>query len=68
MPLQRYCHQTQVSIAGPIGNDNPYLGLLAHGDRFVVTGDSISMLVEVARLAKPRIVLSGPSITKLRPC
>lgn len=35
------------------GADNPYVGLLAHGDRFVVTGDSISMLVEVARLGKP---------------
>ncbi|HTN98361.1 MAG TPA: ELM1/GtrOC1 family putative glycosyltransferase [Nordella sp.] len=35
------------------GADNPYIGLLAHGDRFVVTGDSVSMLVEVARLGKP---------------
>lgn len=35
------------------GSDNPYVGLLAHGDRFVVTGDSVSMLVEVARLGKP---------------
>ena len=35
------------------GKDNPYVGLLAHGDRFVVTGDSISMLIEVARLGKP---------------
>lgn len=35
------------------GSENPYIGLLAHGDRFVVTGDSISMLVEVARLGKP---------------
>ena len=35
------------------GVDNPYVGLLAHGDRFVVTGDSVSMLVEVARLGKP---------------
>jgi uncharacterized protein len=35
------------------GADNPYVGLLAHGDRFVVTGDSVSMLVEVARLGKP---------------
>lgn len=34
-------------------SDNPYVGLLAHGDRFVVTGDSVSMLVEVARLGKP---------------
>lgn len=33
--------------------DNPYLGLLALADRFVVTGDSISMLVEIARLGKP---------------
>lgn len=36
-----------------LGSDNPYVGLLAHGDRFVVTGDSISMAVEVARLGKP---------------
>jgi mitochondrial fission protein ELM1 len=36
-----------------VGADNPYAGLLAHGDRFVVTGDSVSMLVEVARLGKP---------------
>jgi mitochondrial fission protein ELM1 len=35
------------------GKDNPYVGLLAYGDRFVVTGDSISMLIEVARLGKP---------------
>ncbi len=35
------------------GTDNPYVGLLAHGDRFIVTGDSVSMLVEVARLGKP---------------
>jgi hypothetical protein len=33
--------------------DNPYLGLLATGDRFVITGDSLSMLIEVARLGKP---------------
>jgi mitochondrial fission protein ELM1 len=39
-----------------IGSDNPYVGLLAHGDRFVVTGDSISMLVEVARLGKPMAI------------
>ncbi len=36
-----------------LGSDNPYVGLLAHGDRFVVTGDSVSMAVEVARLGKP---------------
>jgi mitochondrial fission protein ELM1 len=33
--------------------ENPYLGLIAHGDRFVVSGDSASMLVEIARLGKP---------------
>jgi hypothetical protein len=40
------------------GSDNPYVGLLAHGDRFVVTGDSVSMLVEVARLGKPLAIAS----------
>jgi mitochondrial fission protein ELM1 len=34
------------------GAGDPYAGLLAHADRFVVTGDSISMQVEVARLGK----------------
>ena len=33
--------------------DNPYLGLLGHADRFVVTGDSVSMMVEVASLGRP---------------
>mgnify|MGYP000688776508 CR=1 FL=1 len=30
--------------------DNPYRGLLGLADGFIVTGDSISMLVEVAKL------------------
>ncbi len=33
--------------------DNPYHAFLAGGDEFVVTPDSISMLVEVARLGRP---------------
>jgi hypothetical protein len=33
--------------------DNPYFGLLAHADGFVVTGDSMSMITEVARLGRP---------------
>ncbi len=33
--------------------DNPYRALLALADGFVVTGDSVSMLVEVARMGKP---------------
>jgi mitochondrial fission protein ELM1 len=40
--------------AGPA--DNPYLALLALADRFIVTGDSLSMLVEVARLGKPMLI------------
>lgn len=46
--------------AEPSG-ENPYAGLLALGDRFVVTGDSISMQVEVARLGKPLEILSLPT-------
>jgi mitochondrial fission protein ELM1 len=41
--------------------ENPYAGLLALADRFVVTGDSISMQVEVARLAKPLEILPLPT-------
>lgn len=40
--------------------DNPYLALLGLADRFVVTGDSASMLVEVARLGKPLAVFELP--------
>jgi mitochondrial fission protein ELM1 len=39
---------------------NPYLGLLALADRFVVTGDSISMLVELARLGRPLAIYPLP--------
>jgi|DewCreStandDraft_4_1066084.scaffolds.fasta_scaffold00080_9 mitochondrial fission protein ELM1 len=39
---------------------NPYLGLLALADRFVVTGDSVSMLVEVARLGRPLAIFPLP--------
>jgi mitochondrial fission protein ELM1 len=34
-------------------SDNPYHGLLALADGFVVTGDSISMMVEALRAGKP---------------
>jgi mitochondrial fission protein ELM1 len=40
--------------------DNPYLGLLAHGDTFTVTADSLSMLTEVARLGKPLVIAEAP--------
>ena len=44
-------------------SENPYAGLLGLADGFVVTGDSISMLVEVARLGRPLAILplsAGP--------
>jgi hypothetical protein len=40
--------------------DNPFLGLLAHADRFVVTGDSVSMMVEVASLGRPLAIFTLP--------
>ena len=40
--------------------DNPYFGLLAHGDRFTVTSDSLSMLTEVARLGRPLVIAEPP--------
>lgn len=44
----------------PDSYDNPYLGLLGLADRFIVTGDSVSMLVEVARLGKPLAIFPLP--------
>ena len=40
--------------------DNPYQALLGLADRFIVTGDSISMMVEVARLGKPLAIFALP--------
>jgi hypothetical protein len=42
------------------GGANPYHGLLGLADRFIVTGDSISMMVEVARLGKPLAIFALP--------
>ena len=47
--------------------DNPYHGLLGLADRFVVTGDSVSMLVEVARLGKPLAIFPLPVSSGLWP-
>jgi hypothetical protein len=44
----------------PDAPDNPYLGLLGLADGFVVTGDSISMLVEIAALRRPLAILELP--------
>jgi hypothetical protein len=40
--------------------DNPYKALLGLADRFVVTGDSASMLVEVANLGRPLAIYRLP--------
>lgn len=42
-------------------NGNPYLALLGIADTFVVTADSISMMVEIARLARPLAILPMPT-------
>ncbi len=47
--------------------DNPYLALLGLADRFVVTGDSMSMMVEIARLGKPLAIFALPYERGLRP-
>jgi mitochondrial fission protein ELM1 len=44
----------------PGAADNPYLALLGLADRFVVTGDSISMMVEVVRLGRPLAIFELP--------
>lgn len=41
-------------------DENPYLGLLALAERFVVTSDSVSMMVEVASLGKPLAIFALP--------
>jgi mitochondrial fission protein ELM1 len=55
----------------PDATDNPYRALLGLADEFMVTGDSISMLVEVARMGKPLTILPlnyglGGGIDQLR--
>ncbi len=42
-------------------SENPYLALLGLADYFVVTGDSVSMMIEVADCGKPLMVFSLPS-------
>ena len=64
------CPPVPSSIAGRrTRSDNPYLGLLGLADRFVVTGDSISMLVEVASLGRPLAIFALPVGRRpLEPC
>jgi mitochondrial fission protein ELM1 len=44
----------------PDAAENPYLALLGLADRFVVTSDSITMMVEVARLGRPLAIFALP--------
>ncbi len=44
----------------PDAKDNPYHALLALADRFVVTGDSLSMMLEVAQRSKPLALYIPP--------
>ncbi|HXV24500.1 MAG TPA: ELM1/GtrOC1 family putative glycosyltransferase [Alphaproteobacteria bacterium] len=47
--------------------DNPYQGLLASADRFIVTGDSMSMLAEAAGTGKPlQIFEFGSGLAPMR--
>ena len=48
-----YCWQ-------PDDSNNPYFALLGLADYFVVTGDSLSMMVEIARLRKPLAIFPLP--------
>jgi mitochondrial fission protein ELM1 len=56
LPAGAVLHRWSAEAAG----DNPYLGLLALADRFVVTADSISMMVEVASLRRPLAIFELP--------
>jgi uncharacterized protein len=44
----------------PDDPSNPYLGLLAHADAFVITGDSESMLAEASSLGRPVAIYALP--------
>lgn len=45
----------------PDFQQNPYRALLGLADGFIVTGDSISMMVEVVRMRKPLAILGLPT-------
>lgn len=47
------------------GHENPYRALLGLADRFVVTSDSLSMLMEIARLGRPLAIYPLPGSTWL---
>jgi len=53
--------QGRLFVWGSEGEENPYLGLLAHADGFAVTGDSISMITEIVRLHRPLAIIPLPT-------
>jgi mitochondrial fission protein ELM1 len=52
---------TRLFRFAPDAAENPYRALLGSADGFIVTGDSISMMVEVMRLQRPLAILPLPS-------
>jgi mitochondrial fission protein ELM1 len=52
--------EAQVFAWTPDASDNPYAALLGSADAVVVTGDSLSMIVEVVRLGKPLAIFPLP--------
>ena len=48
----------------PATAGNPFFGLAAHADQFVITGDSLSMIVEIARLGRPLAIAELPAINR----
>ena len=57
---QRLPGGAQLFTWSATAHDNPYRGLLGLANGFVVTGDSISMMVEVIRLRKPLAIFPLP--------
>ncbi len=43
------------------GGDNPYFGMLAHADAFIVTCDSVNMITEACSTGKPVHVVQLPA-------
>jgi mitochondrial fission protein ELM1 len=53
-------HGAQLFRWSATATENPYHALLALAQQFIVTGDSISMMVEVARLGRPLAIAALP--------
>lgn len=51
LPEPNYCYRFRAR--GTEGENNPYLGLLALADAFIVTGESMSMLAEASATGRP---------------